>query len=230
MGRKCNRDSTEHNIQEPTKGDTSCLIENDTSLRSVSFICEATRICNEAEIDKTRLARVHSEAVPKSRLQEIRREIFSHAVWHFTGEKLLALVERNLLGAIMGIIIGLLTAVWTATRESIYNLPAPARLIIAFGAFLIVFIVVCAIGAKLRRRTVQEKKARFGVYWDESLEPYCPVCGLLLRGEEWAMTLRCTKCETSIPLIGDDGTPMTLLMAREYLRKEQQGESERKRQ
>src|SRR5580704_8989604 len=88
----------------------------------------------------------------ETRLQRIRREIFSHTIWRFTGEPLLAWLEKHWLVAIMTTLSAIAASIWTSIQPLVSNLPVEVQIIIALGVFIIVFTVVCVVLQKIRIR------------------------------------------------------------------------------
>jgi len=80
-------------------------------------------------------------------------------------------------------------------------------------------------------RKKNKLEAKFGVYWDSELNPYCPICKTLLILEDLPVTetirskfsllsekpcLYCSKCDKYFSLRNDYGLPMSLGDAKKY--------------
>jgi hypothetical protein len=86
-----------------------------------------------------------------TRFQKLKHEILSHATWHLTGERLLTWVKAHVLNATVSVLAATAFAVCVAIETYISNLPSPAWLMLAFGTFAVVFVIVCALGQAMKR-------------------------------------------------------------------------------
>jgi hypothetical protein len=78
---------------------------------------------------------------------------------------------------------------------------------------------------------------KLNVYWDKELNPLCPICKNILSqidradfhdGDTWSsandpLGIRCLNCNKLIPIMDDNGRPLTLAEAKKELSAKQTG-------
>jgi uncharacterized protein YbaR (Trm112 family) len=139
--------------------------------------------------------------------------------------KIKELVVENIVLAVFALITLLLLAVWQAVPSSVWDRVSEAVPKRALWALLgLAGITICLLGSALidirrkKKLTAAEPELlkRFGVLWDNELNPHCPADQTLMRprvntsGRDHDI-LMCPKCDHTFPLRTDDNTSPLLL-------------------
>lgn len=148
--------------------------------------------------------------------------------------------QDNIVSIGLGLIVLLLLVVWKAVDPSVWDKVSeavPKRALWALLALELITIIVLAGSLINHRRKSRQKEAldgvmhkRFGVLWDNKLNPHCPADQTLMRPRVHQTNrdydiLMCPKCDHTYPLRREDMSSLRLPAAQALIRTENTGES-----